>query len=194
VFLMADQVTRNAARWATIVTVPVVLLVGVLVFGALGGFSRANGSAASPSASHPTPAASASGPVTMDAPKLSSRQAVVCRALLSQLPDHIGDLAERAVTAGSEQNAAYGNPAITLSCGGAIPSYAPTDTVYPLNGACWLAVQQPGGTAWTTLDREVPVTVTVPSSYDPPGQRVIDFSGPVVSAVPAAAKIPYGCR
>jgi hypothetical protein len=34
----------------------------------------------------------------------------------------------------------------------------------------------------------------VPSSYDPPGQRVIDFSGPVVSAVPAAAKIPYGCR
>jgi hypothetical protein len=192
VFLMADQVTRNAARWATFVTVPVVLLVGVLVFGALGGFGRTNGPAASPSAPRPTP--SATGPVTMAAPKLSSRQAVVCRALLSQLPDHLGNLAQRAVTAGSEQNAAYGDPAITLACGGPTPSYAPTDTVYPLNGACWLAVKQPGGTAWTTLDREVPVTVTVPGGYDPPGQRVIDFSGPVVSAVPAAAKIPYGCR
>ena len=34
---MADEVTRQAARLATIITVPVVLLAGVLVFVLLGG-------------------------------------------------------------------------------------------------------------------------------------------------------------
>ena len=53
----------------------------------------------------------------MAAPKLSSRQAVVCRALLSQLPDHVGDLAERAVTAGSEQATAKSIAPATLVIG-----------------------------------------------------------------------------
>jgi hypothetical protein len=189
---MADQVTRNAARWATIVTVPVVLVVGVLVFGVLGGFGRAERPAPSPSA--PSHTSRATGPVAMTAPALNARQKLVCRALLSQLPGAIRELAQRPVTAGSEQNAAYGDPPITLACGSLTPSYAATDNVYPLNGVCWLPVQRPDGTAWTTLDREVPVTVTVPSGYDGPGQWVIEFSGSVATSVPAAAKIPFGCR
>jgi hypothetical protein len=187
---VADEVTRQAARLATIITVPVVLLVGVLAFFLVGGGGgRADGQAASPS-----PRVQATGPVRMAAPKLTARQATVCRALLSQAPQAIRDLAQRPVTAGAEQNAAYGDPPITLACGTAIPSFAPTATVYPLDGVCWYAAEGPDGSVWTTLDREVPVTVTVPKEYDQPGQWVIDFSAPVAAAVPSAAKIPYGCR
>jgi hypothetical protein len=40
----------------------------------------------------------------------------------------------------------------------------------------------------------VPVTVTVPASYDQPGQWVIEFSTPVAAAVPSTGQLPYGCR
>jgi len=186
---VADEITKSAARLATIITVPVVLLVGALLFVLVGGANGSGDPAASPS-----PRPQATGPVTMAAPQLTPRQAIVCRALLSQLPDKIRDRAQRPVTAGPEQNAAYGDPAITLACGTKVPSFPPTDTVYPLDGVCWYAAKGPTGSVWTTLGREVPVTVTVPASYDQPGQWVIEFSTPVAAAVPSTGQLPYGCR
>ncbi|MFC7763591.1 DUF3515 family protein [Catellatospora bangladeshensis] len=62
-------------------------------------------------------------PVAVPAPSLNARQTTVCRALLSQLPDRLQDLPRRDVTAGHEQNAAYGDPAVTVACGAApVPS------------------------------------------------------------------------
>jgi Protein of unknown function (DUF3515) len=185
---VADEVTRHAARLATIITVPVVLLAGVLVFVLLGG---AGGDSDEPAAS-PSPRPQATGPVAMPARKLTARQATVCRALLSQLPHALRDRVQRPVTAGSEQNAAYGDPAITLACGTTAPSFPPTETVLKTNSVCWYAATGSGGSVWTTLDREVPVTVTVPAGYDQPAQWVIEFANPVAAAVPSA-KAPYGC-
>jgi GNAT superfamily N-acetyltransferase len=37
---------------------------------------------------------------------------------VSQLPATVRDLTQRPVTAGAEQNAAYGDPALTVACGG----------------------------------------------------------------------------
>ena len=54
--------------------------------------------------------------------------------------------------------------------------------VYPLSGVCWYAVPGKDSTTWSTLDREVTITVTVPNSYSGQGQWVIEFSGPVVSS------------
>jgi hypothetical protein len=130
----------------------------------------------------------------MPAPKLTARQTTVCGALLSQVPHAVRDLAQRPVTAGPKQNAAYGSPAITLACGTTVPSFAPADGVLLLDGVCWYATESPDGSTWTTVDREVPTTVTVPAEYDQPGQWVIEFSTPVAASVPPAAKIPYGCR
>ncbi len=187
---MADDVTRQAARLATIVTIPVLLLVGALGYFALSGrFGDQTDDRAGAS-----PRTPATGPVTMPAAPLRARQATLCRALLARLPGAIRDRAQRPVTAGGEQNAAYGDPAITLACGTTVPSFAPTDTVYPLDGVCWFPVRLDGATAWTTLDREVPITVTVPASYDQPAQWVIEFSTPVAAAVPSAAQVTYGCR
>jgi Protein of unknown function (DUF3515) len=185
---VADEVTRQAARLATIVTVPVVLLAGVLVFVLVGG---AGGDGGEPAAS-PSPRPQATGPVAMPARKLTARQATVCRALLSQLPHAIRDRAQRPVTAGAEQNAAYGDPPITLACGTTVPSFPPTDTVLKTNTICWYAKTGPDGSVWTTLDREVPVTVTMPAGYEQAAQWVIEFAAPLTAAVPSA-KAPYGC-
>jgi hypothetical protein len=183
---VADEVTRSAARWATIGAVPVALLAAAAIF-----LTARGGPSPSPSES---PRVQSSAPVPMPARKLSARQETVCRALLSQLPHAIRDLSQRPVTAGTEQNAAYGDPPITLACGTTVPSFAPTDKVYPLDAVCWYPVRRPDATVWTTVDREVPVTVTVPTVYDQPGQWVIEFSTPVAAAVRSAEKVPYGCR
>jgi hypothetical protein len=190
---VGDRASKRAARWATLVAVPVALLAGFGAFAALGGLASGEGSP------EPSPSVSgvprATGPVTVAAPPLSARAEVVCRALLSQLPDALRDRNRRPVTAGAEQNAAYGDPAITVACGVPTPSFPATDNVYPLNGVCWHAAEQPAQTVWTTVDREVQVRVTVPRPYEAPGQWVIEFSGPVIAAVPSATDdVPSGCR
>jgi hypothetical protein len=167
---------RTAAiRLATAVAVPFALLAGFVAFQVL---------------KPETPKAQSTGPVQMPVRQLDERQATVCRALLAQLPQQVRDRARRPVTAGSEQNAAFGDPAITVACGVSKPSYAPTDTVYPLNDVCWFADST--GTRWSTVDREVPVEITVPRGYDPPAQWVILFSDAVAAGIPSA-EAPWGC-
>jgi hypothetical protein len=182
-----DRTTRQAALWATTVAVPLTLVVAFVAILA----ARPDSPAAEPSPTAPRPQATT--PVAMAAPELSARAATVCRALLSRLPGSIRDLHQRPVTAGSEQNAAYGDPAITVSCGVPMPAIPPTDLVYPLSRVCWHSADRAEATEWTTVDREVPVRVTVPKRYEQPGQWTIAFSDPVVAAVPSLKQIPSGC-
>jgi hypothetical protein len=184
-----DRTTRQAALWATAVAVPLTLVVALVAILA----SRPDDEtpAAEPSATPPRPQSTT--PVAMDAPALSTRAATVCRALLSQLPGSVRDLHQRPVTAGAEQNAAYGDPAITVSCGVPMPKIPPTDLVYPLSRVCWHSADRPDATEWTTVDREVPVRVTVPKRYEQPGQWTIAFSNPVGATVPSLEQIPTGC-
>ena len=171
---------------ATAIALPVAVLTGAVVYN-LG--VRA-GQSADPSAQ---PNAAATGPVTVSAPPLPSRAAVVCRALVAKLPDRVRDAQRRPVSAGAEQNAAYGDPALVLSCGVPSPSYPSTDDVWTLNGVCWHATPASGSTVWTTVDREIPVQVTVPGPADGASQWVIGFATAVATAVPSVAKIPTGC-
>jgi hypothetical protein len=185
-----DQTARTAGRSpktiATVVAVPLALFAG---FGYFQAMRPPAEPAAAPSPSTADPRVMPTTPVTMPAPALDARQTLVCRALLSQLPDRVGDLPRRKVTAGHEQNAAYGDPALTLACGGPSPSYPPTDDVYTLDGVCW----HKGPDAWTTVDREVPIHVTVPPTDGGPGQYLIALSDTVIATVPSAKQIPLGC-
>ncbi|MFD0823131.1 DUF3515 family protein, partial [Micromonospora zhanjiangensis] len=134
-------------------------------------------------------------PVPMAAPPLSDRAATVCRALISRLPATIRDLAQRPVTTGPEQNAAYGDPALTVGCGRPAPAFPPTDDVWAVNSVCWHPVQQPDAVVLTTVDREIPITVTVPGRYAPPLQWVAPISTAAVESVPSATTpVPSGCR
>jgi hypothetical protein len=188
---MADRTTRGAARLAALIALPIAVLAGFIAFRSLAGLSSTAPSAAPTSAS---PGPRSTAPVPMAAPALAEAPATACRALLAQLPDQLRDLARRPVTAGPEQNAAYGDPAITLSCGVPPPSLPPTAEVYVESGVCWYPQQGKHDSAWSTLDRQVPVTVTVPGSYDEPGQWVNEFSAPVAAALRSVADLPAGCQ
>jgi Protein of unknown function (DUF3515) len=168
---VADQVTRGAARLAALIAVPVAVVAGLLAFR---GLSRAGD----------------------PGPTLPSVQATVaCRALLSQLPAALRDRPRRPVTAGAEQNAAYGDPAVTLACGaGPRPSVPPTADLLVLNNVCWYEVDDAGGTTWYAIDREVPVTVHLPAPYRPAAQWAIEFSNPIAGAVRSITAVPTGCR
>lgn len=189
---MADQITRSAARIATAVAVPATLLVGALVFWLLGGVPGDD----TPGAGAASPRPQSTAPVDVAAPQLSERAEIVCRALLSQLPDSLRELPQRPVTAGAEQNAAYGDPAITLACGGPPADYPLDAFLWGMSRVCWYAEEKPDGSIWTAIDREVPVTVTVPKGYDGAGDWVNEFSVTLIATVPSkpAAEIPSGCR
>jgi hypothetical protein len=173
---------RSPGRVATLVALPAAVLTGVLVFWLLGGFP----STASPEKS---PAPQATGAVIFSAPTLDEHAATVCRALVSKLPASVRDRARRPVSAGAEQGAAYGDPPIVLSCGGAQPRVPQDAQLFGLSGVCWFAEEHTGGQTWSTVYREVPVNVSVPKAYDQPGQWVVDFSAPIVDAVPLAAGV-----
>ncbi|MQA27969.1 MAG: DUF3515 family protein [Micromonosporaceae bacterium] len=188
---MADPDTRRAARIATLVAIPAALLTAALLLWLLGGPGAPDASRTPDAARTPVP----SGPVTMASRDLAPRAATVCRALLAKLPSTIRELPQRVVTSGAEQNAAYGEPPILLRCGVEPVTLPKTSTavVYPLSGACWLPKKTREGTVWTTLDREVPVSVTVPKSLPEPGQWVAALS-PHVADTPARERAPSGCR
>ncbi|GIH04482.1 hypothetical protein Rhe02_25490 [Rhizocola hellebori] len=132
-------------------------------------------------------------PVPVAAIALSEREAVVCRAFLAKLPEQLRGLPRRQVTGGHEQNAAFGDPAVTLTCGGPAPTFAPTDFVYPLSGVCWHPNE--AGSVWTTVDREVTIALALPGalSGEGSGQWAAALSGPVTAAVPSAQVKPSGC-
>ncbi|MFI2650894.1 MULTISPECIES: DUF3515 family protein [Micromonospora] len=184
-----DRSNRSAALWATLVAVPVTLAVAGFTFAKLAPDTPA--AAPSPSASAVRPQSTT--PVELPAPVLAERPATVCRALVSQLPATVRDLAQRPVTAGAEQNAAYGDPALTVACGGTPPVVQPTDEVWSVNKVCWHAVQEADATVLTTVDRETPVRVRVPKQYEQPLQWVTPISDAVVASVPAAKTAPSGC-
>lgn len=189
---MTDPVARSAARLAALIAVPVALLAGIGVFALLNN-DPGGSSGADPSPSPSPTAPAATGPVQMPARELTERQQVVCRALLSQLPADLDGPAQRPVTAGPEQNAAYGDPPITVACGVPPVEVPPTAFLPGLSGVCWYAEEGPDATVWTTLDREVPVRVTVPAAYDAPAQQVVPISDTVLETVRSVPDAPSGC-
>jgi len=197
-----DRTTRTAALWATVVAVPVALLAGLLIFNRIAPETR--GAAPGPSVSQP--AAVPAAPVRMAAPRLAERPAEVCLAVTSQLPLKVRDLAARKVGAGPEQNAAYGEPPLTVACGVARPvmcaslddtgtGCVPLDTeLLIMNKVCWYASRQGDAAVFTTMDREVPVQVTVPMQYAQPAQWANEFSDIVVKTDRSiTAGVPSGC-
>jgi uncharacterized protein DUF3515 len=196
-----DPGNRRAALWAAVVAIPVAIIVGVVSFLAV-----RPGPAAKPAATPSTPAAVPSTPVRMAAPKLGARAAQVCLAVTSQLPDAVRDLPARKVSAGPEQNAAYGEPPLTVACGVAQPQMCPVTGTAPagcvpldtdvliMDRVCWYGRTDASGALFTTIDREVAVQVTVPATLQNPAQWANEFSDTVVETVKSRTEgVPSGC-
>ncbi len=198
-----DNTNRIAAVWATAVAVPVVLIVGAVAFLQV---SRSTTPEAEPTPTVSGPVAVPSTAVGIAAPKLSPQAAQVCLAVTSQLPNQLRDLPARKVSAGPEQNGAYGEPPITVACGVPRPKMCATvddtsGTCVPLvsdllvmNQVCWHFAEANDKTTFTTMDREVPVQVVVPTSYDKRAQWANEFSDIVVETDKSITEgVPSGC-
>jgi hypothetical protein len=190
---MGTSDNASAARLALVLALPVAILAGAVSLWAFGAFDRpvTAGATATPTETRHVGATSA---VDVPAGPLSDRAVAVCRAVLAKLPSGVRDAARRPVTDGAGQNAAYGDPPLTLACGAPQVSVAPDGEVSLLSGVCWHALRAAADTTvWTTLDREIPVRVTVPAAYESPGQWVIAFSAPLAAADPPLKSPPRGC-
>ena len=197
-----DPATRTAALWATVIAVPVAVVVGLVIFAQVRPDSAAD---AKPAASASAPVAVPATAVRMAAPKLSERAAAVCLAVTSQLPATVRNLPARKVSAGPEQNAAWGEPPLTVACGvtqpqmcktlDAGPGCVPLDTeLLIMNNVCWYAAQTPAGATFTTMDREIAVQVQVPTEYEQPAQWANEFSDAVVETDKSKTEgVPSGC-
>lgn len=170
----------NPRILATVIAVPIALLAGFVVYNL--------GQPASSS-----PAVESTAPVTLPAPKLEAKPAVVCQALVDKLPSAVRAKQRRPVTAGVAQNAAYGDPAMTVQCGVPAATYPPTDELYLLDDVCWHYHADGGATVWTTVDREVPVQVVVPGTPTGSSQWTIAFSRPIAQTQPRLKDAPSGC-
>jgi hypothetical protein len=114
----------------------------------------------------------------------SSAPAVVsaCSALVSSLPDELDTgVRRRPVTGDARRTAAWGDPAITLQCGVALPD----QTLEPIviDGLKLVTQKANGVITWTTFDRAVNVAIAVPTSYQ---EQVYD----VQPLVPMLTKLP----
>ena len=98
-----DPATRSAALWATVIAVPVALVVGLVIFALVRPEPAAD---AKPAASASAPVVVPTTPVQMAAPKLSERAAAVCLAVTSQLPVTVRGLPARVL----EQDARADDP------------------------------------------------------------------------------------
>jgi Protein of unknown function (DUF3515) len=190
---MADPTHRSAARLATLVAVPAAVLVAFLSAWALGGLERARNVPTGPGPSSP-PTAAVTAPVAVPARTLAPDVAAVCGRVVAGLPTAIPPGPGRPVLGDIVYSAAYGDPPVVLRCGTAAPSVPPTAWLPGLDGVCWYAVAVGAATEWTTVDRVVPVTVTVPGPVDGSAQSVIPFSAPIARADPRLPDTPSGCR
>jgi len=98
------------------------------------------------------------------ASQLSAATRAACAALVSTLPNALEAAQRRTTAPRSATTAAWGDPAITLSCGGA--SGSPLDEPFSVNGIRWALHDIGAGRTWTTLDRHPAVVITMPDAYE----------------------------
>ncbi|GAA2123120.1 DUF3515 family protein [Glycomyces algeriensis] len=176
----SEKKSRLPAIVATAVAVPVAVVAGVLVFNAI--------------APKAEPVHEDLSPVAVEVPALSEEDAVVCLALTATAPESAGGLQARPVEGGAgaaESVMAYGDPAVVATCGVEPVAVEDTALVYKLNGVCWYSDE--AGLEWTSLDRQVPVGVSVPETHEQPVDVLNDLSTAIADKVPAAAEAPTGC-
>lgn len=186
---MPDPVRRSAARVATLVAVPIFVVIAVGSLWLHGGFSGPPRPAASAS---PGPVATALVPLPV--PTLPEASVGVCREVIAHLPTTVLGQARRLVT-GPEQNAAYGQPPVVVACGVPALTVAPTESLVQISGVCWLSrADGTDATAWTTVDRVVPVRVTVPGAADGSAQVAAAFTTAIRDNDPVPADFPPNCN
>ena len=174
-----------------LVPLVVVLLVLVNVLGPDGDDDRSDevadvaGTTASPRGDLP--------PVPVDTPDVTPAADLACPVLMAQLPLEVAGETSRMVDSDSLFAYAWGDPAVVLVCGVEPPAGYVVGGPQTLlvSGVEWfIDTTDPDAYVWTTVDRNVPVQVTVPASSD---SAVPTALSPIVAtAIPYVQPTPAG--
>ncbi len=128
----------------------------------------------------------------MDAPTPAQEDRGACRSLLQALPDNVADQPARPVEPDDGWAAAWGDPAIVLTCGGAAPEgFRRTSTCTTVNDVDWFIPEEQLESdvavelTMTTVNRAQFVEVTLPAEYSPPATALADLSEAVSGSIEA---------
>jgi hypothetical protein len=110
-----------------------------------------------------------------------------CQSLVDALPDTVSSEQRRSVSPDDALGAAWGDPAIVLTCGGAwkVPETASCQEV---NGVDWYAPEadfndQTVDVVLTTIGYAPVVRVEVPARYRPPNAVMVDLAPAIKKAL-----------
>ena len=133
-----------------------------------------------------------SNPLPVDAPTPAFEDRDACRTLNDALPEHVADQRTRQVDPQTDWAAAWGDPAIVLTCGGPpAEGFRRTSTCTTVNGVDWFIPEEqletPTGEdlTMTTVNREQVVQVRMPAEYFPPATTLADLSSVVARSTEA---------
>jgi hypothetical protein len=129
------------------------------------------------------------GPVRLTPPSAADRPA--CAKLAALLPDRLGDLDAVEFTPKDAEGGAWGDPALTLTCGVGVPeTFGPTSTCDVVNGVDWFVSDEErndtrGDATLTTVSLSPRVAVHVPAKYRGNALEgaLVDLAGPLKSAL-----------
>lgn len=127
-----------------------------------------------------------SGPIAVPLPGPAPPDAALCARLHARLPAKVGGHSSREVKPRSEFTAAWGDPAVVLTCGVPRPSGLSGSDVAPLgvNGVAWLQGTGADTVDFTAVDRGVFLRVEIPKKYSGQSSILLDLSDAVSAALP----------
>ena len=125
--------------------------------------------------------------VPVEAPDLPAAAAATCRELVADAPDTLAGLASRPVTPHDAPAAAWGDPAIVLTCGAEVPrEFTRFSSCVQADGVGWFVPQaqqldQSADVTWTAVGYRPVVAVHVPADYRPEGAAAViaELAAPV---------------
>ncbi|GAA3853079.1 DUF3515 domain-containing protein [Streptomyces sedi] len=134
-----------------------------------------------------------SGAADVRVPEPGGEAAAACRALAEDLPDVVDGQERRELDEPSPYAAVWGEPGIVLRCGVEAPAELTPGTpeyeaahadVVGVNEVSWLLEEESGAKRFTTTEREVLVEMTVPDSYAPEVNPLLDVAAPIDRHIP----------
>ena len=131
-------------------------------------------------------------PVQVATPAVTPAADLACPVLMSQLPLELAGEPSRLVSSASPHTYAWGDPAIVLICGVPQPAgYVVGAGTIVISGVEWFVDDSaPDVVVWTTVDRTVPVQVSVPASTD--SASVTALCSIIAKALPYTEPSPAG--
>lgn len=125
------------------------------------------------------PLLTACGPVELPTPELSEADAATCAALVADLPDTLAGEEPVETEPADAPGAAYGDPAIVVSCGAPEPDdFRETADCLAVNGVGWFVppdqdADNDADLTLTTGGYEPRLQVDVPADYRPEGSASV---------------------